>query len=553
MLATQPQDEAARRAQLLQAMLSGIGPAPAQPKPTPVPTAAPPPAPTTPQLFPPPASPSGTAPVPVKPFSVQTPGYGSPAAAGSEASYLQERPMGGGTAPTPYTPETGKHAVLRSIFAGLSEFGRPGAGFAQNKEWNEAQLAREQESRNWPLQREKNIQAGMAGEQEHEFRAAQIESTKATTQKNASDVGTVDELAARIVSKAEASGDAKQMAHAMEIADRLKSMGKNPGKWTLQRDPTGNVIGAQSPDGQIMPLTDPNVPQGLLKVAQSNEVKPEAVSPVGLAGLQAGPKPTTNQYDGKTYPDVDGAVNAWAQKAQQIYVKGQQDIAEKRGEAYGGFRGIQVIDPADGMVKTMYTKDAVAAGAAGATPGASLMSKEAQMSEIKFASTQAREAIDKLEPLDAGSIATLTMAMRETEPTIAKTLLDTLMGSQQLTPHQRAFVTWIGQINERAMSLRSIAGMGAGAQDLREAIRETLPGLKSGDKSLMLQKLDAFDNQVKMLEQGIPKVNHPAAPAAWKAPADAPAAPKEDGHRLLANGKEIAVSKGGQWVQPNTP
>jgi hypothetical protein len=38
--------------------------------------------------------------------------------------------------------------------------------------------------------------------------------------------------------------------------------------------------------------------------------------------------------------------------------------------------------------------------------------------------------------------------------------------------------------------------------------------------------------------------------AGFKAPADAPEAPKEDGHQLKANGKVIAVSKGGAWVAP---
>lgn len=44
------------------------------------------------------------------------------------------------------------------------------------------------------------------------------------------------------------------------------------------------------------------------------------------------------------------------------------------------------------------------------------------------------------------------------------------------------------------------------------------------------------------------KLNPPAA--AFKAPTDAPPAPKEDGKLLKSGGQTIAVSKGGQWVQP---
>jgi hypothetical protein len=42
----------------------------------------------------------------------------------------------------------------------------------------------------------------------------------------------------------------------------------------------------------------------------------------------------------------------------------------------------------------------------------------------------------------------------------------------------------------------------------------------------------------------------PGGPGAWKPPADAPPAPKEDGKVLKANGQIIAKSQGGNWVQP---
>lgn len=555
MIATQAQTpEEVKRQQLL-AML---GPAAAAAAPLPL-NGRPAPAatPQVPQLFPQaPPNPTGSsdtaAPVPAKPLS--TPGYGPPAAPNTEAAYMQQHPMAGGTAPPTFTPETGKHALLRGLFSGMSEFGRPGAGFAQNAAWDAQQDTKQKASEGWPLQRQKNINEQRKADLSVEGAQAQIEASRSATKKNErpNDL-TTDELAAKIVEEAQASNDPKKVELAMNMADRLKSMGKTPGKWTLQRDPTGNIIGAQSPDGQIMPLTDPNVPQGLLSVAGKNEVKPTAATPAALAGMQAGPQPKTPEYAGQAYPDLASAVNAWAQKAQEIYVQGQKDIATARGEAYGGFRGVPIIDPETGTVRIMYTKDAIAANAAPANQGASLMSKEAQIGDIEFASQQAREAIENLEPLDAGSIATLTMAMRETDPTIHQRLMDTIMGSQQLSPNQRAFVTWIGQLNERAMSLRNIAGMGQGAQDLRTAIMNTLPGIKSGDKKLMLQQLDAFDNQVRILKGGIPTVNHPAAPGSFHVPTDAPAAPKEDGHKLMANGKEIAVSKGGQWVKPPTP
>jgi len=55
-------------------------------------------------------------------------------------------------------------------------------------------------------------------------------------------------------------------------------------------------------------------------------------------------------------------------------------------------------------------------------------------------------------------------------------------------------------------------------------------------------KLNAVDQATAAAPQG--------GTAQWKVPSDAPPAPKEDGHTLKKDGQPIAVSKGGQWVQP---
>lgn len=41
-----------------------------------------------------------------------------------------------------------------------------------------------------------------------------------------------------------------------------------------------------------------------------------------------------------------------------------------------------------------------------------------------------------------------------------------------------------------------------------------------------------------------------AAASSWKAPEGAPAAPKEDGHKLKVNGTIVGISRGGQWQRP---
>jgi hypothetical protein len=85
---------------------------------------------------------------------------------------------------------------------------------------------------------------------------------------------------------------------------------------------------------------------------------------------------------------------------------------------------------------------------------------------------------------------------------MAHTIMATL-ATQNLTEKQQDFVVWASNLNERAMSLRNIAGQGQGAQDTRNAIRAVLPGIQSGNKEMQIKQLDAFDNMVGILKKGI--------------------------------------------------
>jgi len=137
--------------------------------------------------------------------------------------------------------------------------------------------------------------------------------------------------------------------------------------------------------------------------------------------------------------------------------------------------------------------------------GTKLRPKQAQMKDIETASSKARESIQNLKQGDFSpdQVLKLQKAMSEEDAGAVHTLMQNL-AMRATTEAQQDFIIWITQLNERAMSLRNIAGMGAGAQDLRNAIRAMLPGLGSGNTKMMLKQLDAFDQQVKVLEEGVP-------------------------------------------------
>jgi len=178
-----------------------------------------------------------------------------------------------------------------------------------------------------------------------------------------------------------------------------------------------------------------------------------------------------------------------------------------RAQMYAMLRPVQSIDP-EGNLSWMTAGNAIAQGAAPAGAGAKAISAEAQMNDIRVASRNMRTAIGQLEtPLSADTIAKFTMAARATDdPSIFQNEVDTIIGTDRLTPDQQRFVTWMAQLQERAMSLRNIAGMGAASDKLRGAILATLPSMRSGNRDMMITQLDAFDNMVNNLEKGIPKI-----------------------------------------------
>jgi hypothetical protein len=230
-----------------------------------------------------------------------------------------------------------------------------------------------------------------------------------------------------------------------------------------------------------------------------------------------------------------------------------------RGAAYGANRPVQALDPTDNTVKWMTAGNAEAAGAAPAGPGQQIMSKQAQFKDIYSGIGSMRQAIHEMgtAPLDTPTIAKLTLASRETDPTVYHNAVDTILGTEQLTPAQQDFVIALQQLNERVLSLRNLAGMGNASDSLRGAIRATLPSLKSGNPQMMTKQLDAVTNLVDNLYTGVPSVktngtpNTPTKPNAASAKTTPQNSIPEGQTATGPNGHKIVMS-GGRWLDAAT-
>ncbi len=135
-----------------------------------------------------------------------------------------------------------------------------------------------------------------------------------------------------------------------------------------------------------------------------------------------------------------------------------------------------------------------------AAEGAKSQDKQAIFQDLHYNLDTAKNAVAALGTLDAGTRAALANQLQESDPRSAvSAFLHGEIGSS-LSPQQQHAVQALAQLSENALSLRSVAGMGQGAQDLRDAIRSVLPSAKSADVPYMLEQLHNFEQVVNRLE-----------------------------------------------------
>jgi hypothetical protein len=231
---------------------------------------------------------------------------------------------------------------------------------------------------------------------------------------------------------------------------------------------------------------------------------------------QAGAPPDPDDYkNGRGDPKYAEALKKYGETIQALRMKDKTAARVAGVKAQLDYGIAQTMD-ANGNVYWDFKKNVV--GQAPVSAGLTLRSKDAQMKDISIASGKARDAIKNLKPGDFSpdQVVLLNKAMSEEDAGASHALFQNL-AARAVNDEQQDFIVWINQLNERAMSLRGIAGMGQGAQDLRNAIRAMLPGLASGNTKMMIKQLDAFDQQVRVLEQGIGKVGKPGTAGAPKA------------------------------------
>jgi hypothetical protein len=97
----------------------------------------------------------------------------------------------------------------------------------------------------------------------------------------------------------------------------------------------------------------------------------------------------------------------------------------------------------------------------------------------------------------------------------------------------------LGMVQQSSHGMRS-------AQHVEASANSVLNGFKNGADAMKRAIADARKSGATFTKDVQQKTGQ--APSEFKVPEGAPAAPKEDGHKLKVNGQEAAISKGGKWV-----
>ena len=186
----------------------------------------------------------------------------------------------------------------------------------------------------------------------------------------------------------------------------------------------------------------------------------------------------------------------------------QEKLAAARGAAAQNAKAVSVIDPATNRVIYTDARTAKEQGLTPASEGTKLEAKAAQLEDMNVGSQNARKAITGLKTkISPATLVQIQAALKSNSEGYIENAKRNLLESG-LSEDQAQYVTSILNLQERALSLRSIGGQGQGSETQRQQILRLLPGIADLDnKQLMKQKLDAFDQQVGIYFKNLPKVN----------------------------------------------
>lgn len=276
-------------------------------------------------------------------------------------------------------------------------------------------------------------------------------------------------------------------------------------------DENGNYVAFDKSTGKVAPLELNGSP---VKGVPKGKGGPLTVDgkPVGI---WRGGKPLTPDSPEWTPGDavqfasyLKGYVESEGNKDRRIKL-----ASESRVEAYMKTRMYGAMDAQNGSLVYITPQEMAKSPGRYAPAGAAVQAKNRTgiFQDIKVAQDFTKDAINKLpdDAFDPGARLQIAAALRSDNPNSAWHEFLTSDVAATLTPQQIDYVTAIVNMQESALALRSVAGLGQGSDKLRDAITRMLPGAGTPSKAYALRQMQLFDSEVNALRTTVPGIGAP--------------------------------------------
>ena len=260
------------------------------------------------------------------------------------------------------------------------------------------------------------------------------------------------------------------------------------------------------------------------------DVDTQAIVPGAIketAGMQAAPSvktvngvPFSVVRNGKEItpdsPDFTSADKRLLDNAKEAYRQGNLDKMKLNQDRMNSYINARAKTQQYGVInKETGEPEMVNALTINANPGKygpgaltqQLKNRAGVFDEIDATKDQFNSALGKLSDQDFEALprVQIALALKDRDP---RSALSTFLGSQvgtTLSPAQVDYVTGLMTMEESAMSLRSIAGMGQGSDSLRNAITRMLPGPETPSKTYAKRQMDLFKVELDALRKAVPQ------------------------------------------------
>ena len=274
------------------------------------------------------------------------------------------------------------------------------------------------------------------------------------------------------------------------------------------------VFGTQLRRPQDEVYTDPKFPGMILKKSPTGTItmqnsQKDSESDQGMnkisdyATFYRGFK---TEHPELTGGNLDSAVSkAWSAR--------KEAEGAARGAGFAKSRATAVIDTFSGnRPVTMSVWDVIKANQE--TPGRFLttgpsekaLNRTALIEDIRGTISNVRTSLEGMDDFTTAQRAQISLVMKQRDPTSAASKFLGGTWGTTLSPVQQDYIIDLAQLIENGMAMRSVLGAGQGSDDLREAIKATIPGPSTPNKQYALKQLVKFNQVLNRLERGVLKV-----------------------------------------------